>query len=133
MGFVLFPTAVIIEIIFVTQLIYVYTREHNVTFPSTVVTYVKSVSSLIISCLYISSSLSTCALSFDPDSFHAWSAPEAINALHTEINCINTRTSYVVVSGEFVKQFADSFLMELRLKVETRFRECKMCSVHMFS
>lgn len=48
---------------------------------SMAVTHVKSVSSLMISCLYMSSSLSTCALSLDPDSLHAWSAPEAINAL----------------------------------------------------
>lgn len=50
-----------------------------------IVTYVKSVSSLIISCLYMSSSRSTCALSFDPDSLHAWSAPEAINVLDNTI------------------------------------------------
>jgi len=59
---------------------YCYYRRHII-----IVTYVKSVSSLIISCLYMSSSRSTCALSFDPDSLHAWSAPEAINVLDNTI------------------------------------------------
>lgn len=90
-----------------------------------IVTHVKSVSSLIISCLYMSSSRSTCALSFDPDSLHAWSAPEAINVLDNTIYNITLYSArsnitylgnyilYCVAADNNLHEFANLFVVTL--------------------